>query len=198
MLHIRPKILCRPLLWIGIRDDARDLANDIGKLGNLRDVCAPGIENSFFHLRDATVVENETYPEAARNQIDGNGKLSGEHTDVEGQAIVGERSYIFNERLSPTQFVRLRVQHTADSFQFGMACDLVQIRLEIPILRPATSDDSLKRIVSLISECEQMTRLVQHVALIDVCLQMNRLHDVQALCSFEVVWHAERAVQRSK
>ena len=61
MFDERPQVLRSPSLGIRVSHETGDLARDIRKLGNLRDVRAPWIEIFFLNLRYPTVVKDENY-----------------------------------------------------------------------------------------------------------------------------------------
>ena len=45
---------------------------------------APGIENPFLYLGHTAIVEDESNSGTALGQVDGNGKLTSQDTDVKG------------------------------------------------------------------------------------------------------------------
>ena len=67
MFDERPQVLRSPSLGIRVSHESGDLAGNIRKLGDLRDVRAPWIEILFFHLRHAAVIQDKNHLRAFGN-----------------------------------------------------------------------------------------------------------------------------------
>src|SRR2546427_11928369 len=116
---------------------------------------APGIEIPFLHLWHPTVVENKNYIGALGDEVNRDRKLPSQNADVERQTVIRKRSHILDEGCSLAHFVRLSVKHTANTLQFRMPCDLLQIEAKSLALGSAASHNAFERIVRLIAEREQ-------------------------------------------
>ena len=118
------------------------------------------------------MVKDENYIRAFGDQFDRNGKLPSQNAEVERKSVPREGSHVIDKRRSLAHFVRLGMEHTANSFQPAMACDLVKIGFKILVLGPAAGHNSFEWIVGLIGKRQQMPGLVEHIGLIDIGFQM--------------------------
>src|ERR1700691_1202971 len=194
VLHERPQVFRSPSLRIRVSHQTGDLAPQMWKPGDFRDVRTPRIEVSFLNLGYSTVVKDEDYIRAFGNQFDRDGKLPSQNAEVERKAIACQGSHIVDEPRSLAHFVRLGMEHAADSLQPGMTHDLVKVGFEILALGPAASHNALEWIVRLIGKREQMPSLVEHIALINIGFEVHGLHYVHSFGGREIVGHPEGAV----
>jgi len=135
---------------------------------------SPRIELPLADLRNATVVQNKGDTRTSFNDASGQRQLSGQHTEIEREAIPFEEPDVLQEGLALAQLVRLGVQDAPNAFQIGVSHDLLQIVFEILVLRPAGGHDTLQRIV-LRGHLQNVAGLIQHERLIYVGFQMNGL-----------------------
>src|ERR1700693_2802319 len=98
------------------------------------------------------MIENKRNPRALGNQVDGNGKLAGQHAKIAGESVAPEAADILSEHFALAHVIRLSMQHPADSLQLGAAGNFVQVRSEIVFLGTSAGHDTGQWTVRLVGE----------------------------------------------
>lgn len=195
MVNVRSEICCAPASRVGIRHQSGDFAVDILELGYFGNIFAPRIQDVVFYSRHTAVIQDESDVGALADQIDGDGQLAVENTNVERKSVIAERSNVFDKQFPLSQFVGLRVQDTTNAFQLCMAGDFVEVRLEISIFWPAAGYDPFDGIAVLVCEVQQVLGFCQHMEFIHICFQMHGLDDAETLRGLAVIEHSKGTVE---
>src|SRR4028119_1321239 len=85
-------------------------------------------------------------------------QLALQNTKIKWQPTSSQKLHVIPETDRLRQFIRLRVQHTADTEQFGV-CDRVEIIFESIRLRPACCDHSQQPVCGIFSKLAEKASL---------------------------------------
>lgn len=97
MVNVRSEICHAPASRVGVRHQSRDFAVDILELSYFGNIFAPRIQDVVFYSRHTAVIQDESDVGALADQIDGDGQLAVENTDVERESVRAQRSYVFDK-----------------------------------------------------------------------------------------------------
>src|SRR6266478_3307542 len=166
VIDVGTQIFRGPVVRIGIGYQAGNLAEDIREFCDFAEVRAPGVEDLLLHLRYAAMVEDKGHIRATRNETNGKGQLACEDANIERKIVASQAMDILHECFALAQIIGLRVQNSANPFQFRMTQYLFQVGPELIALRASACHDPFQGIVCPIREPKKAHCLFKHKRLV--------------------------------
>src|ERR1700686_1055452 len=162
------------------------------------DICAPGVQDLFSHLRHAAMIEDEGYLGTPADETNSKRQLTCQDAKIKGKTVASQAIHILDECFALSQIIGLCVQNSADPFQFRMTQYSFQVSLELVALRAATGHNTFKGIVSAVRKPKHIIGLVNHKRLVNIGHKMNRLFDSEAFGRIAIVLHVKGSIQNGQ